>query len=197
MAGPQSPLRTSDHALEQIRYIRDTIDGATQFTAVPGRGTALIGATALIAACIAYRQPSLDGALITWTGEAFVAFAIGIVALYRKMRRTGIGFLRGPARKFLLALVPSGISAAVLSLVLALRGEAAFVAPVWLMGYGTAVIAAGAHSVVAVPIMGASFVLLGIASLFVAPELHNALLALGFGLGHIVFGTFIAHRHGG
>ena len=80
---------------------------------------------------------------------------------------------------------------------LALRDETAFVAPVWLMGYGTAVIAAGAHSVVAVPIMGASFVVLGLISLFVAPELHNALLALGFGLGHIVFGTFIAHRHGG
>ena len=41
------------------------------------------------------------------------------------------------------------------------------------------------------------FVVLGLISLFVAPELHNALLALGFGLGHIVFGTFIAHRHGG
>jgi hypothetical protein len=197
MASPQSPLRTSDRALEQIRYIRDTIDGATRFTAVPGRGTALIGTTAVVAAFIAYRQPTLDGALLTWTGEAFVAITIGVIALYRKMRRTGIGFVRGPARKFLLALVPPGICSAALSLVLALRDETAFVAPVWLMGYGTAVIAAGAHSVVAVPIMGASFVVLGLVSLFVAPELHNALLALGFGLGHIVFGTFIAHRHGG
>ncbi len=197
MASPQSPLRTSDRALEQIRYIRDTLDGATRFTAVPGRGTALIGTTAVVAAFIAYRQPTLDGALLTWTGEAFVAITIGVVALYRKMRRTGIGFFRGPARKFLLALVPSGICSAALSLVLALRDETAFVVPVWLMGYGTAVIAAGAHSVVAVPIMGASFVVLGLISLFVAPEHHNALLALGFGLGHIVFGTFIAHRHGG
>ena len=108
MASPQSPLRTSDRALEQIRYIRDTIDGATRFTAVPGRGTALIGTTAVVAAFIAYRQPTLDGALLTWTGEAFVAITIGVIALYRKMRRTGIGFVRGPARKFLLALVPLG-----------------------------------------------------------------------------------------
>ena len=197
MASTEPPLRTSDHALEQLRYIRSTIDGATQFTAVPGRGTALIGATALLAACVAFRQATLEDMLVTWTGEAFVAVGIGVVALYRKMRRMNIELRSGPARKFLLALLPSGVCAAVLSLVLAMRGQMSLIAPVWLMGYGTAVIAAGAHSVLAVPVMGASFVVLGLVALFVLPELHNALLALGFGLGHIVFGTFIAHRHGG
>lgn len=190
-------MRTSDHALEQLRYIRNTIDGATRFTAVPGRGTALIGASALIAACVAYRQPSLEAMLLTWTCEAFIALAIGVTAVFRKMRRMRIDAAGAPARKFLLALLPSGVCAAAVSLAAAIHDQAWLVAPVWLMGYGTAVIAAGAHSVPPVPIMGASFVLLGLFGLAVPPVYHNALLALGFGIGNVVFGTYIAHRHGG
>jgi hypothetical protein len=45
--------------------------------------------------------------------------------------------------------------------------------------------------------MGLSFMLLGAAALFPPWPAANALLAVGFGGLHIIFGFIIARRHGG
>jgi hypothetical protein len=191
------PPRTHDHALSQLRYIRSTMDGVTRFTAVPGNGMAVIGATALFAAALAHAQSTRDAMLLVWVGEAFLAVGIGVGALFMKSRRAGVDLARGAARKFVLALMPSGICAAAVSLALAVHEQTTLVPAVWLTGYGSAVIAAGAHSVPAVPIMGAIFIVTGLLALVAAPEYQNALLALAFGGVHIVFGVHIARHHGG
>jgi hypothetical protein len=197
MPNSEEPSRTHEHALSQLRYIRSTMDGATRFTAVPGTGTAVMGVTALVAAALAQAQPTRDSMLEVWVGEAMVAGGIGLAALIVKSRRAGIDLARGSARKFVLALMPSAICAAAVSLALALHGQTTFIPAVWLTGYGSAVIAAGTHSVSTVPIMGAAFVVAGLAALFVAPQFHNALLALAFGGFHLGFGIHIARHHGG
>ena len=84
-----------------------------------------------------------------------------------------------------------------MSLALAVHEQTILIPAVWLTGYGSAVIAAGTHSVSTVPIMGAAFVVAGLAALFVVPEYQNALLALAFGGLHIAFGVHIARHHGG
>jgi len=68
---------------------------------------------------------------------------------------------------------------------------------VWMLLYGTAVVAAGAFSVRSVPVMGAAFILTGAAALFTPPGWSTAWMIAGFGLLHIVFGYVIARRHGG
>ena len=90
------------------------------------------------------------------------------LALIVKSRRAGVDLARGSARKFVLALMPSAICAAAVSLALAVQGQTTLIPAVWLTGYGSAVIAAGTHSVSTVPMMGAAFVVAGLAALFVA-----------------------------
>ena len=68
---------------------------------------------------------------------------------------------------------------------------------VWLLLYGVAVMQAGAFSVRTIPVMGAVFVLAGAIALPLPWFWTNVMLAVGFGLLHMVFGAYIARRHGG
>src|SRR2546427_12294575 len=72
-----SPRPLHDRALDNLRYIRQTMERAGSFTAVPGGGQIAVGATALAAALVAARQPTPELWLATWLGGAIVALAIG------------------------------------------------------------------------------------------------------------------------
>jgi hypothetical protein len=80
MATPRpEPLELHARAMDNLRYIRRTLERAGEFTAVPGIGGVLMGSTALAAAWIA--GPRTDGSprwLAVWLVEAVVALLIGI-----------------------------------------------------------------------------------------------------------------------
>jgi hypothetical protein len=185
------------HAEENIRFIRDTMERASSFTAVPGLGGMAMGATALAASALAARQPTADRWLGVWLIEAIVAVAIGAAAMGRKARRTRSDLLSGPARRFLLTLTAPLGAGAVLTLVLARNGQTAILPGVWLLLYGTAVVSAGATSVRPVLAMGGCFMLLGAAALASPAAWGDGYLAAGFGGVQIGFGAVIARRHGG
>ena len=193
MAAPQ-PL--ADRALDNLRYIRATMERAGSFTAVPGWGQAAIGGTALVAAVMAARQTSALNWLVTWLAEAFVALAIGGWTMVRKARAVNDSLLTGPGRRFGLRFLPPVVVGGLLTVALYLVGERTLIPAVWLLLYGTGVVTGGAFSVPIVPVMGLGFLVLGTVALF-APGLGNWLLAAGFGGLHIVFGFWIARRYGG
>ncbi|MGH7537408.1 MAG: hypothetical protein ACREMF_02125 [Gemmatimonadales bacterium] len=193
MASPQ-PL--ADRALDNLRYIRATMERAGSFTAVPGWGQVGVGATALVAAIVAARQPSSLNWLVTWLVEAIVALALGGWTMVRKARVVNDSLLTGPGRRFGLSFLPPVAVGGLLTVALYLGGEGALLPAVWLLLYGTGVVTGGAFSVPVVPVMGLGFLLLGAVALFV-PSLGNWLLAAGFGGLHIVFGFWIARRYGG
>ncbi len=185
------------HAAENIRFIRETMERASSFTAVPGAGGVGMGLTALLAAGISLETPTPGAWLGVWLVEAAVAIAIGSAAMARKARRTGADMFSGPARRFLLTLTPPLAAGALLTLALARLGRFELLPGVWLLLYGTAVVTGGAMSVRPVLGMGALFMLLGAAALASPSAWGTAYLAAGFGGLQIVFGFLIARRHGG
>jgi hypothetical protein len=184
-------------AVEDLRFIRETMERSSSFTAVPGWGQVGMGVTALVAAWISSRQVSADAWLRVWLTEAMVAIAIAVPALRIKAQRSGSALTSGPARKFFLAFLPPAIAAALLTVALSRAGLTSALPGMWLLLYGAGVTTAGAFSVAIVPMMGVSFMLTGLTALFVPIAYGNQLLALGFGGLHIVFGILIARRHGG
>jgi hypothetical protein len=183
--------------MEDLRFIRRTMETGNAFTAVPGWGGVAMGVTALAAAALAATRATPDGWLAVWALEALVAVGIGGWAVQRKARRFELPVFSGAGRKVFLGLAPPVLAGAVLTLAL-WQAEATPLLPgVWLLLYGVGVVAAGTFSVRVVPVMGVCFMVLGTCALFLAPAAGNALLAAGFGGLHIVFGAVIAREHGG
>ena len=186
-----------EHAAENLVFIRDAMERAGSFTAVPGRGGVVMGLTGLAAAIIAPGQETPQAWLGTWLAAAVVAFAVGLVAVLLKSREAGVPFLSRPARQFALSFSPAIFAGALLTAALA-RAELHTLLPgVWLLLYGAAFVAGGTFSVRIVPLMGLLFLFLGAIALFGSPLLGDVCLGVGFGALHIVFGTIIARGYGG
>jgi len=187
----------NDKAVENLKYIRETMERAGAFTAVPGWGGILMGVSALLTAFISSQLPSRNLWVATWLGEAVLAFAIGASSMFQKAKAVKAPLLYGPGRKFALSLCPAMIAGAMFTVVLYANDLFYLMPGTWLMLYGVAVVAGGIFSVRVVPIMGVSFMSVGALALFAPFSWANTFMAAGFGLLHIVFGAVIARRYGG
>jgi hypothetical protein len=201
-AGPlpapkREPIPIDARAADHLRYIRETMERAAEFTAVPGWGGVAMGITALAAAFIAARQVSPRAWLTVWLIEAFVAVAIAASAAATKAHRANSRLFSGPGRKFLLSFAPPILAGGLLTYALFHAGAFAALPGVWLLLYGTAIVTGGAFSVRVVPVMGLCLMALGATALFAPAAWGDALMAAGFGVVQIGFGIWIARHHGG
>ena len=112
-----APPVSMDGAADNLRFIRDTMERAAAFTAVPGWGGVVIGATALIAGLFAAGMP-LERQFSVWVTEGIVAMVLGVIAVRWKSRRISISLFSQPARRALLSFAPPLIAGALLSVVL-------------------------------------------------------------------------------
>ena len=182
--------------MDNLRFIRETMEGAAFFTAVSGIGEILVGLTALAAAWAAARQQTTWSWLQVWLWEGLVGFLVTTAAIVWKARRSQQSLFSTPGRRFAFGLFPPLIAGALLTPILFFSGNVAALPGLWLLLYGTGVVTGGAFSVRAVPLMGLILMTIGAVVLFV-PAWGNAGMALGFGGVQIGFGLFIARRHGG
>jgi hypothetical protein len=190
-------LALHDRAMDDLRFIRETMERSGSFTHVSGLGVIAMGVIALGAAVVAWNAAGLWTWLSAWLGAAVLSLSSAAYLMSRKSRSEGMTLLTGPGRKFLWNVVPPLLVGAMLT-VACLRVEAIGLLPgVWLMLYGAAVVAAGSHSVRPVPLMGVAFMAVGAAALIAPAGWGNAFMAAGFGGLHLVFGLVIWRRHGG
>ncbi len=198
-APTQAPDLPPDPAAD-LRFIRDTMERSASFTAVPGWGQVILGATALAAAWLA--QPKLAAHqpaawLEIWLAEAFLAAIIAVLSMHWKANRRGLPLFSGPGRKVALGLFPPLVAGALLTFSLYRAGLESALAPAWLLLYGAGIITGGAYSVSIVPVMGLCFMATGSLAVVAPAAWANYFLAAGFGGLHIIFGILIARRHGG
>jgi hypothetical protein len=191
------PVNLSDRAAENLKFIRETMERSTHFTAVPGYGGMLMGLTAIGASYIALQQPYLRDWMFVWLTEAFLAFAIGLLAMWQKTKISKTSLLSAPARKFAFGFVPPLVAGVVITLGLWRYDHYEIMAPIWMLLYGAAVVTGGAFSVRIVPVMGWFFMAAGAIGFALPAAYANYLMGASFGLIHVVFGFIIARRYGG
>src|ERR1700676_595509 len=191
------PIPIDARAADHLRYIRETMERAAEFTAVPGWGGVAMGVTALAAAFAAVRQTAPGAWLTVWLVEAFVAVVIAAPAAATKAHRANSTLFSGPGRKFALSFAPPIVVGGLLTIALFLAGAVAALPGVWLLLYGTAIVTGGAFSVRVVPVMGLCLMLLGGAAIFAPATWGDAFMGAGFGVVQIGFGWGVARHFGG
>jgi hypothetical protein len=191
------PPALHDRAMDNLRYIRETMERAAPFTFISGSGEMAIGATALLASVIAAQQPSFKSWLAIWLAEGLISLLIAGWSMDRKARAAQMPLVSGPGRKVVFSLAPPIIAGGLLTIVLVRAGLPDTIPGMWLLLYGTGVITGGMFSVRAVPAMGLCFMALGALALFSPPTLLNWFMAAGFGGLHLLFGVIIVRKYGG
>jgi hypothetical protein len=191
------PVELHAHAMDNLRYIRETMERAGSFTAVPGIGGMLMGSVALAAGWAASHQQEPLRWLGVWVAAALVAMIIGLTASALKSRRAKLPLLSGPGRKFAAGFAPAMVAGGVLTAVLFRGGHLEVLPGMWMLLYGAGVVSGGGASVRIVPLMGACFMALGAVALAVPGTPGDVELAMGFGALHIIFGGLIAVKYGG
>lgn len=192
-----APPTLHGRAMDNLEFIRDTMERASSFTAVPGWGGVAIGMTALVAAVIASRVRDEHEWMYVWALELPLAMMIGGWAMKRKANVRRLKLLSAPGRKFTLSLTPPLAAGALLSLALWRMGALDALPGMWMLLYGVGVVTGGAFSVKVVPVMGLCFMAIGALTLFAPISWGNWLMGTGFSGLHIIFGLIIARRHGG
>jgi hypothetical protein len=191
------PLALHDRAMENLRYIRETMERSSSFTHVSGLGGVAMGVIALIASAGAAATDNIWIWLVTWIGAAAASFGVAALMMARKSRAEGMVLLNGPGRKFAWNVTPPLVVGAFLTVALVRAGFIDMLPGVWLLLYGAGVVTGGSYSVRVVPVMGVAFMALGVAALFAPAVWGTAFMAAGFGGLHIAFGLVIWRKHGG
>jgi len=193
----EQPPALHERAMDNLRFIRETMERASSFTAVSGWAQIAIGVTAIPATLLAARQATQMGWLAVWVLEALLSLMISGWAMRRKARALETPLLSAPGRKVVLSLAPPLFAGALLTVILYRAHLGSFIPGMWLLLYGAGVVTGGMFSVGIVPIMGLCFMTLGALALFSPAAWGNLYMAFGFGVLHIIFGLIIARKHGG
>lgn len=191
------PVALHDRAMDNLRFIRETMERSSSFTHVSGIGGVLMGVIALAASAVAVQTMSVYTWLATWLAAAALSFVASTFMMARKSRAGGVSLLSGPGRRFAWNVIPPLAAGVVLTFAL-VRAELFDLLPgTWLLLYGTSIVTGGSYSVRLIPVTGAAFMAAGVAALFSPPSWGDAYMAGAFGGLHIVFGIVIWRKHGG
>jgi len=193
----EEPPALHERAMDNLRYIRETMERATAFTGISGWGEVAIGGSAFLASVFAGQQSSFRAWLAIWMAEGVISLLIAGWSMDRKARAVQMPMMSGPGRKAVFSLLPPILAGALVTIVLFQAGLTSAIPGVWLLLYGTGVVTGGMFSVPVVPIMGFCFMGLGALALFAPSALADWFMAAGFGGLHVVFGVIIARKYGG
>jgi hypothetical protein len=197
----EAPAAIESRALGTLAYIRASIESSSSMD-VPGMAGIVMGIIGVLTAIMVSLPRWAPHWLGIWLVAAAVSLLLGGALMARQIARRGHTRYLGPARKFLLCLCPALFAGAVLTLVLWTAGMTSVIPGMWLLLYGCAVLSASTVTTAGITrligIMGALFVALGLMTFALPTTAHTAMLGLGFGVLHIIFGILIGRStHGG
>lgn len=179
-----------DHAAGNLRVIRQAMERAGAFTALPGWagvGMAVVAfATGFAGSATVPREW-----VLTWLVAAAVAVPLGAATLVLRARTAGVDLSTGVARRFVITLAAPLAAGGVLTSAMIVRDSFELLPAVWLTLYGTGMLVASSYSTRLLQVAGTAFMTLGAVAAFVPWEAATWLVVAGFGGVHLVAGLIV------
>lgn len=198
--------------IDDIKDIKDIMDRSTKFISLSGLTGIVTGFLALIAVYFAYN--------IVYTGQNYLVDRIAIISIEKLLLLFGIASLTiilsvllglfftsekarinnqklwdAQAKRFYSSLAIPLCTGGILCIILLLKGYISLVAPLTLIFYGLALVNGSHHTLSEIKSLGIIEILLGlIAIYFIGYGL--IFWAVGFGVMHIIYGTFMHIKYG-
>jgi hypothetical protein len=197
-----------DEARARMREIQRIMETATLFTLLPGTAAVVGGVLVLLGCGISYgllnsldfadilrlSTPARVSLCLMWFAIAAASVAVNALLTARLAARQRLALHRRPARVATFSMTPCVVVALVLTLqffVEAQPREIRYIAPVWILLYGTGVYTAGLFSIRAPRVLGLAFLLTGIVALLGFPDYGVISVGVSFGLLHVAFGAYV------
>ena len=195
-------MKTNQQDLENLQFVRETMERSSTVTSVSGFGVMGMGVIALIGAYLAPLQTREEAWVYTWLAVATFGCVTGFASTWHHSKSQGPVTRLSALRRFGLALAPPLIAACVLTDTFLRAGEFKLMPGTWMLLYGAGVVTAGAFSIGLITVMGLVFMLLGTIGLYFADvwnvPVWQHLAPMDFYLGavfggiHLCFGAIIA-----
>ncbi|RYJ44337.1 hypothetical protein [Flavobacterium beibuense] len=192
-----------DNYLKDIQDIKEMMNRSSQFLSLSGLSGILAGVYALAGAyavhCIAEEHYTLESK--TFKQIVFIALAVlvlsvttAIILTYKKTRKDGETMWNATSKRLLLNFLIPLCTGGIFGLLLLKNGYYGIIAPVMLIFYGLSLINASKYTVRDVRYLGMIIVVIG---LFSTAYMGYGLefWALGFGVCHIIYGTFMHFKY--
>jgi len=199
--------REAQARMDEIQRI---MERSTLYTALPGMEAILGGSLALAGSLASMKvlgsasfgevyklgERAQWAFWAMWAGIAAVSVVVSVFLAMRELRRQGLPALPRPGRLVAFALTPSVLVACVVTIRILWNHPHAieYLAPLWMMCYGTGVYGAGLFSLRMPRMLGMAFMVTGAAGLLFLPGWGVLLTGLSFGGYHIVFGMLVLRK---
>lgn len=207
-------MDSSNQPLETLTEIRDLMQRSSKFLSLSGLSGISAGIVALIGALVAYLRLKTDAfnyentsqlseltrgemmkfVLIDGTIVLVAALILGVFFTIRKAQKVGQAVWNNTSKRLLVSLMIPLVTGGIFCLAMFYRGILWVSFPATLIFYGLALLNASKYTVRDLEYLGILEVVLGLISLFLTG--YNLLVwAIGFGVLHIVYGTFMYFKY--
>lgn len=186
-----------------LAFIKRTMEQATRYDNVPPIGYVIIGLLGLggagatygllgperLAALSEIDAASVGSLAMIWGGVLIATLICLAVAVISRAKRRGITAWNSLAARMFVSQIPQAVAAGLLTAGLLQFELMGLIPAVWLLHYGAITYSFSYFAGRDHQLLGAVFIALGAAALFGPSSWAVPLLAIGFGLMHIVFGV--------
>ena len=193
-----------------LRQIRLALEKNARLTSVSGLALALSGLLAFVAsgittnlgaaspaARLALSDVTLGQLATLWSVTLVAAVSLNLFGMLLRARIDGQPLAARLGKRVLFAMLPSLFVGGVLTVGLLLSGRLDMIFAVWMLCYGSALVAASSHSITSVKFLGMWTLFCGALAVFDPISSIDSMLFMGtFGAGHLLLGIWVGVRYG-